>query len=188
MTTRPVPSSQRGVVMYVAIVVLLAMMLAGVAMIRQMGTGVSIAGNIAFRQNATNVADLGTEAALTYIGGATWIDSNDDAHGAYNSSDGGVVFDPFKFDWNNKSLLVTADDGTGNEVRYVIHRLCTQTGAVDAANQSCVSEPAEDEERGGCARYGCEKLTRPPDPYFRITTRVLGPRNTLSYIQTIVQR
>ena len=39
------------------------MTLAGLALLRQMGVGMSIAGNIAFKENATSVADRGTEAA-----------------------------------------------------------------------------------------------------------------------------
>jgi Tfp pilus assembly protein PilX len=178
------PRSQRGVVMYVAIVVLLVMMVAGVAMIRQMGTGTSIAGNLAFRQNATTVADLGTETALNYLAG---VSGNDDAIPGYHSNAVGN-FDPLALQWDNTdSLLVTSDDGTGNEVRYVMHRLCTQANqAVDHSGQNCVSEPSPSVSHDGPGNLA--PLVDPPVPYFRVTTRVRGPRDTISYIQTIVQR
>ena len=56
-------SKQSGVVMFVALAVLILMTLAGLAMLRQMGSSVSIAGNLAFKQNATAAGDLGTETA-----------------------------------------------------------------------------------------------------------------------------
>ena len=48
---------QQGVVLFVALIVLIIMTLAGLALLRQMGAGTSIAGNIAFKENATSVAD-----------------------------------------------------------------------------------------------------------------------------------
>jgi Tfp pilus assembly protein PilX len=59
--------AQRGVVMWVALVVLIVMSLAGLAMLRQMGAGVSIAGNIAFKENATSSADAGTEVGRQWL-------------------------------------------------------------------------------------------------------------------------
>ena len=41
------------------------MTLAGLALLRQMGAGTSIAGNVAFKENATSVADRGTESRAT---------------------------------------------------------------------------------------------------------------------------
>ena len=43
-----VSRGERGVVLFVALIVLIIMTLAGLALLRQMGAGVSIAGNIAF--------------------------------------------------------------------------------------------------------------------------------------------
>ena len=61
------PRRERGVVLFVALIVLIIMTLAGLALLRQMTTGVSIAGNIAFKENATSVADRGAEVALQYL-------------------------------------------------------------------------------------------------------------------------
>ena len=58
---------QRGVVLFVALIVLIIMTLAGLALLRQMGVGTSIAGNVAFKENATSVADRGTEVARAWL-------------------------------------------------------------------------------------------------------------------------
>jgi len=59
---------QRGVVLFIALIVLVAMTLAGIAMFRQIGAGVIIAGNTAFKENATSVGDLGIEGARGWLG------------------------------------------------------------------------------------------------------------------------
>src|ERR1700712_1198303 len=58
---------ERGVVLFVALIVLIVMTLAGLALLRQMGAGTSIAGNVAFKESATSVADRGTEFARKWI-------------------------------------------------------------------------------------------------------------------------
>ena len=52
---------EQGVVLFIALIVLVAMSLAGIALMRSVDTGILIAGNLGFRQNATHVGDLGIE-------------------------------------------------------------------------------------------------------------------------------
>lgn len=54
------PRRQRGVVLLIALIVLVAMTLAGIGLMRSIDTGVLISGNLAFRQAATQAADRGT--------------------------------------------------------------------------------------------------------------------------------
>ena len=179
---------QRGVVLFIALIVLVAMTLAGIAMFRQVGAGVIIAGNLAFKENATSVGDLGLETARAWlVGQGSSALQTDQATSGYYSS-WALTFNPATFNWStNTSMLATADDGTGNEVRYVIHRLCSATGAVNDPNQSCVtvgSASAGGSQIGGA--YGVLPLSNTTAPYFRITVRVAGPRNTTSYVQSIM--
>ena len=176
---RIAPRRQQGVVMFVALIVLVIMTLAGLAMLRQLGTGVSIAGNVAFKQNATNVADVGTESAYAWImAHGLALDSDGIAGTGYFSSWGTSV-DPNAFDWPNAPVIT--DAATGNTVRYVIHRLCElpNTGAKDAG---CSAEPGKSLDKSGSVGG----FSADPHPYYRITTQVTGPRNTLSYIQVVI--
>lgn len=90
------------------------------------------------------------------------------------------TFAPRSYNWAN-STLVTADDGTGNEVRYVIHRLCRIPGGLNNIGQQCVvansSGSAKCHEAGECGPSDT------PRPFFRITSRISGPMNTLVYTQ-----
>lgn len=191
-------SRQRGVVLFVALIVLVVMALTGVGMIRQSGTGLSIAGNVGMRQNALSGADLGTEAAMAWwmplrnVAGA--LDSDLPAQGYF--SDWGtsnavrLAGDPTTYPWDNaNSVLVTADDGTGNEVRYIVERLCLNPNVGStAAGQQCVSMPLKEgnDMSGTCDNY---PKACPPPPMvvqYRVSSRSVGPRNTVSYIQVML--
>src|SRR4051812_10143783 len=58
---------QGGVVLFIALVVLVAMSLAGIAMVRSVDTGSLVAGNMAFKQGATLAGDAGTELAISWL-------------------------------------------------------------------------------------------------------------------------
>lgn len=61
---RSQPRRQRGVVLLITLVVLVAMMLAGIGMMRSVDTGNLIAGNVAFREAALQASDVGMSAAF----------------------------------------------------------------------------------------------------------------------------
>ena len=146
--------------MFVAMIVLVVMALVGIAMVRQSGGGLSIAGNLALKQNATAGGDLGTETAYAW-----WLaergkaDLNKDAEGYF--SDWGAPNsprrsgDPTKYDWDTAKLA--AEDDSGNRVDYIIERLCEQGGrAPDAPGQLCVtSQQANGKNMSGstCSEY-----------------------------------
>jgi type IV pilus assembly protein PilX len=177
---------QRGVVMFVALAVLILMTLAGLAMLRQMGGSVAIAGNLAFKQNATAVGDIGTETARAMVMTPSFDRTNTNAAAGYYSSWKKDDVDPASY-FTDSALKVTPikDDATGNTITYVVHRLC-DTPNLDA------NDPAQ-----RCSRSGDSSTTNKGVggeaskdssflPYFRITTRVAGPRNTVSYIQVVM--
>ena len=189
---------QDGVVLFVAMIVLVVMALAGIAMVRQSGAGLSIAGNLAFKQAATSTGDFGTEAALNWwnpLKNTAALDNNVPAEGYY--SDWGTAGntrlqgDPSLFDWNSLNPKVVLDDGTraGNTVSYIIERLCLTPGVnpSDPA-QLCVKTPPSG---GGdfsttCQQYPSSCFEDRFFIHYRISSRIQGPKNTLSYIQVMV--
>jgi len=194
---RSAASRQRGVVLFVALIVLVVMALMGVAMVRQSGSGLTIAGNIGMRQNALSGADLGTEAAVAWwrplVATPGALDSDLVAQGYF--SDWGTADpkratgDPTQYDWAGSSVLVTPDDGTGNEVRYIVERLCKLANqGTEVVGQQCV----ESQLGGALNKSGtCDNYPQscPPPPmavHFRVSSRVTGPRKTVSYIQVML--
>jgi Tfp pilus assembly protein PilX len=189
---------QRGVVLYIALAVMVVMMLAGVAVLRSVGTGQGVSGNLAFKQNATSAGDRGVVAALTYLRPAAPAPAPTTGELAADQPNRGyfaswnAAFDPTTYDWDANTsaagpvLEAVADDGTRNRVRYLIHRMCNTAGPLEPPNV-CVSVVGANTLNtgisGGLSGPGGTVLPA----YFRITTRVDGPRNTVSYTQVVVQ-
>ena len=181
---------QRGVVLFVALIVLIIMTLAGLALLRQIGVGTSIAGNVAFKENATSVADRGTEAARAWLIANSAITANDSVANGYLSSWGAGDVDPTAFDWSGTSRTLVDDVAqTGNTTRIIIQRLCEtpNMSALDPA-QRCSDFPIVNggESHGG-GSYPSVLPGTSPSPFYRVTTRVDGPRNTVSYTQVLMQ-
>jgi type IV pilus assembly protein PilX len=203
------PRRQEGIVLIVAIIAIVAMSFAVYAMLRTTTGSQGIAGNLAFKKNATSAADMGMEAARIWLLPPQTVNTlaaDQPTSGYFSTWDRN--FDPFTYPWNpgTNAVEVTANDGAGNRVMYVIHRLCAITGSFTLPNQECVRPSANDNRGGtGTPRSGgavsggsggtiggggsgtvLGTSTASAASYFRITTRVEGPRNTLSYTQVIM--
>lgn len=182
------PSSaakQSGIVMFVALAVLILMTLAGLAMLRQMSGSVSIAGNLAFKQNATAVGDIGTEAAIALIKPTTFDRDNTNAAIGYYSTWNKTDTEPASYfvDTTKTSAAIT-DKATGNTVRYVVHRMCeVANSAGDAVGQYCANSGSQKSSIKG---YPPPTFDPPVLPYYQITTQIIGPRKTVSYIQVVM--
>ena len=183
---------QRGVVLVIALIMLVAMSLAGVGLMRSVETAVIVAGNFAFKEAGVQVADKGVQAAANWLSQPTTAGAvlyNDiPAQGYYSSLP--VDEDVTKyFDINNwaGSVLMNSGvpDASGNIVRYVVHRLCTQSSLAwdDPANE-CGKQSTIASSEGGSKRRDAVKFEGPPLLYYRVTTRVDGPRNTVTVIQS----
>jgi Tfp pilus assembly protein PilX len=189
------PRRERGVILFISLIVLVAMSLAGIALMRSVDTNVMIAGNLAFRQGATFAADRGIEDAKTWLaanaGGTTLFNDQPVPYYWANWQSGvdlvGIGSAADDYNWNNANNLGL--DAGSNEVRYVIHRLCTTAGDPSGAGTSCVkaSVAAGAGSSGGGTRgvvgYGTAALPGISNTYYRVTVRVTGPRNTVSYVQ-----
>lgn len=204
---------QRGIVLFFALVALLVLSLAAAALIRSVDTSTIISGNLAFKQAATSSGDTGVDAAMNWMAATQAANNtinvladpahpfNQDAPGqGYYSSAHDDPADPAYmnlFDnanWSaGKSVLVGADPDpvTGNTTRYIVQRLCRlantrvqdadclYSGAVQDINGQHVKLPQE-----VCSGPGCPVAGQ--TPMVRITSRVTGPKNTVSYVQAFV--
>jgi Tfp pilus assembly protein PilX len=62
-----VSSRQDGIVLFIALIVMVAMSLAGVALVRSIETTTAVVGNLAFRQAAMLPANMAVEAATAAL-------------------------------------------------------------------------------------------------------------------------
>lgn len=179
--------TQQGISLVIVLVVLVVMMAATIAMLRNSSVGMGIAGNLGFKQNATSVGDQGIESARNWLQVQAQATLYADVPAQAYVATWGANFDPVTYPWAtaNNSVLSTAADGTGNAVRYVIHRMCALTGSTAVANQDCVyptSGTNGSKQLGGGGAILKGSLT----PVYRVTVRVDGPRNTVSFTQVML--
>ena len=196
----PTPGAQKGVVLFIALIVLVAMTMAGIALVRSVDTANVIAGNLAFKQGTLHAADLGVEAAvaaLPNIIGTTleadqipgpnyWYYATrrtEDAAGVPTAQQIGAAGAVAAIDWNAVPVAATV---SGNEVKIVIDRLCRPPGPpVLNIQGQCFTEALLG---GGSKKAGGQDITSATAVYYRVTARVSGPRNTISMVQTILTR
>lgn len=191
-------NKQKGLVLFVALIALLAMSLAAAALIRSVDTSVLVAGNLAFKQSATLAADNGIETAFSWITDHPNLLEADLATEGFYATQAKLGSEPdltwFKdediWDDNNSRLaegngyVAGLDTLTGNTVRYVIQRMCNATGAANqdkclfgsGATKTSSLGVKENSELGAIVLASLS-------PMYRVTARVTGPKNTTSYVQ-----
>lgn len=188
---------QKGVVLIISLIVLVAMTMAGVALMRSVDTATVVAGNVAFKEAAIQVADRGTQEAVRWLvansAGAVLQGTNESV--GYFSNRPVVEPDWYEEDAWSTSVSVAGGvpDASGNRVRYLIHRMCTQPDTAYNADNAGVSNECAlyysataVASSGGSMAVGSPQFVGRPQLYYRVTTRVDGPRNTISVIQTSV--
>ena len=141
--------AQQGVVLFVSLIILVAMTLAGIALMRSVDTNVLIAGNLAFRQANTMYADTGVEAARAWLTANTASLNNNQPGGALHywaNYQLGVNFlgtapvSSDNYNWAQAATVAAPDPAY--TIAYVIHRLCGGTGAPSDASAKCMQASA----------------------------------------------
>jgi len=226
MSLRSQKSGQRGVVLIVALVALVILSLAAVALVRSVDTATIIAGNLAFKQSATNSGEGALIRANQWIASqieSDGVSANDILEGTnavdvatgvaagYYATTTGLAtkngYDPdsvshfemlskegtWKTDRSQAAQVADCSgslgdtDCSGNKIRYVIERMCTNTGPADCS--SCLCGPIAD----GTSSFSVKTATGAGapatsggTPMYRVTARASGPKNSVSYIQTFI--
>ncbi len=196
-------NQQRGVVLFIALIALVVMSLAAAALIRNVDTNTVIAGNLSFKQSAIVSSDRGVETAIgwinsTAVANVTNLEADNVAKG-YMASYATLDLDNhaiLKADatWANNSMPATGSDITGgientsqNNIRYIVQRMCRNPGTPTKDN--CLLGEAEIGSGSKGVKDATEAgaiINTTQSPVYRITVRVTGPKNTVSYTQTYV--
>lgn len=187
---------QRGVVLLITLIALVTLALAALALVRSVDTNIIVAGNVSLKQAATLTADNGVESAIAWLNqievapGIAHF-NNDDADDAYYATSDG--FDPLNDAAWNGGVTVAVATGTGidggrdlsgNRIRYVIQRMCSEDGEPDV--NRCLIVEGESDTSSMRVMDDPPPSEPPLSPIYRITARVDGPRNTVSYVQAFV--
>jgi len=204
--TGPRRHAQRGVVMVFTLIALVLMLIAVTAVVRSVDTSTGIVGNLAFRRDLTNRAELAIAQAKAALnsGGSVYTEAarrSDLAAAHYSATRlaapaGGVgvpavlvsnsAYDAAGYsclDGAGKALAsCTAPAADGIVIRWVIDRQCT-AGTADFSTDRC-GYMSSTKDAGGSVHLATRKPSGAARGVFRISVRVTGPRNTEAYIQT----
>jgi Tfp pilus assembly protein PilX len=204
---------QRGASLLFALMALVVLAFAAVALTRSVDTGTLIMGNLSFKQGTLQASNGGAEQAITWLQSnltGTTLDADIPNSGYYSAAPDKLdatgnrssATDPWTLiNWDGNCLGVPTSaridctmaprQGTsvnGNTVQYAIIRLCKSPGTAGAGN-SCVRPTAtsssSSSERGEL-QPGGRITTAAVSPYFQIIVRTTGPRNTVTYTETMV--
>ncbi|WP_269533711.1 hypothetical protein [Chitinimonas sp. BJYL2] len=197
-------SRETGFVLFITLVLMVLMSIAGIAVLRAVDSSNAVSNNIAFRQSALQTAEVATNAAVAWMrANRSLLSQNQTASGYYAAvPDSGtdalgdrttVLTD--NIDWYanqatapyKPSTLVA--DGNGNRYAYVIHRLCRVVGDFNASGNDCALAGSGNKSFSskGEAAYGNFALGSSAAVYYRITTRIVGPRDAESFTQTVLR-
>lgn len=184
---------QGGVALPVALMMLVAMILAALALFRTVDTATLVAGNISYKQRTVHASDQATRTAYLWL-----QDKAANAPADLNNTNTGAGYYSVQHakdpawnpvdDWPTSGVVSGGPDAGGNTYYYVIHRLCSQPGlAYNEGNNQCATYTGTSATTaGGSLSSDAPAFTGITYIYVRVTTKVVGPRNSTSYTQTLM--
>jgi type IV pilus assembly protein PilX len=201
-------NKQQGVVLVIALIALVAISLAGVALMRSVDTSNVVSGNIAFNETAIQMADVGAERAYTEILGNLASNPNScqfiQANCPHNSA-GQYYFYPnvSSLDaatklptptgglaWSDaNAVTLPGDTAASYFIQYIIERMCGNV--ITGATATPGDNTANSQETATFAKCRAAPLyDSNGNPsigtgklFYRITVQVTGPRNTRGLAQ-----
>lgn len=197
----PHPSRSRGSVLAVVLVVLVVMMLGGVSLLRSVDTSALLSGNLAFKRDSVNRTSIGLNKAFETMqkaefisneasdagcnpgpcnAASTWIQLNYSPRLLETDSNGVPLILKNKAEFDAKFATIKPISEDGQEVRFLIERMCTNYGPSDESKCSV----SDRYELGGSYRQ--DKPGSISLPLYRVTIRSDGVRNTQTYVQATV--
>jgi len=187
MTCMAARHAQRGTVLMVVLVALVAMLIGVVALSRSMDTNQLVAGNLAFRNAAVHSSDAGIQSAVLWLQstvGTPALNNSNEARGYFAN-----IVEP---NWDDPVLWAAcagcqSTDTSGNTVQWLIHRMCSAPGNPNDPGVSCsLLTTGAAAAAGGSYAGDATNFSGTAQNYYRITVRVAGPRNTSTLVQAFV--
>jgi hypothetical protein len=187
---------QRGVALVYGLIAIAILLIAAAALIRAMDTASGLAGGGGFHRDLVNQTDRGIVAARDQFSSAAAgnlynIANRTASNAAWNYSAVALPNDPNGIPLalidDNKFAAVGVngndinDAASGVTIRYLIDRQCTQVNAPSLA--TCVPYVRTGDTKGSSRiqRAGTTNAW-----VYRITVRVIGPKNSMTFAQTTI--
>ena len=190
---------QHGVVLFIALIVMVALSLAAIALVRSVDTTNAVIGNLSFRMASILPGNLAVEQAAAalfpdaYIGVGGQISDpkvdlpSENYFAKWQNSDDarGVPLVLQKKSTAYALARTVSDPTTKTDMTYVIERMCLGPGAPISGPPASCDLLLPKLPLG--TTVGDTQLKLPSDPYYRVTIRVDGPQNTASFLQAMLK-
>lgn len=211
---------QLGLVLFFALLALAVMSIASVALIRSVDTNALLSGNMVFRQTASATSNVALEGITENISKKVSLVNSINHYpqlgyyatcSQFDTQPNALICDgnrltTMTWDNSNSSLVPSQTDGNdeirngvdrqGNEIRYVVERMCSYSNAeVNAGSAKldvsrCLMASASGCNDGSYNDVNMSKMKDCPDksssPLYRLTLRIAGPKNTLTFMQSFI--
>jgi Tfp pilus assembly protein PilX len=172
-------SARRGITIVVVLILLSVMLLGGLALARMTEIGTLASGNNAFREASLQASEVGINTAYQAVRNLASEEAN--AGNWYWATSQAADMNGMP----NVAWDAAPEIAVGSySVRYVVERMCTAAPVTDTLRQCLVRQVPQLES----SRVGHEAVDPPNARQFRITVRILGPKDTETWVQTLVTR
>jgi Tfp pilus assembly protein PilX len=193
LSARAPAKRQQGIVVFVALIAVVLMSLAAVGLMRSVHTSTIVVGNLAFRQAAQSMASAAVEKAVYDMfkpGTMAGVQDHDGNKNYYSFVQPGESTLGVPAVLQSKGAYPASfqlmSDSSGNEARYVIERMCLPAAnGLPAEGRWCEMIPPKQ----GIGMQGNIQFNigLDPIPYYRMTVRVDGPNNSVSFAHAMLR-
>jgi len=176
---RPARRAPRGVTILVVLILMSVMVLGGMALARMTEIGTLATGNNATREASLQASEVGINTA--YL--ATRALASEEANSGtwyWATTQAADSAGMPNVAWGSAPEVVVGS----YSVRYVVERLCNTAPVTDTLRQCLVRQVPQ----VSSGRVGAEEVDPPNTRQFRITVRIVGPKDTETWVQTLVSK
>jgi hypothetical protein len=195
MQTRNKPGSRRqqGIALPVMLIILLVMLVGSIYLLKSSNSTTLTTSNLAYDSALGRAADLGLHRGYEWLRVTAAVNKDrlneDDPDNGYLATLDTTQTPSDQRFWGGSKLV---QDGAGNEIEYVMHRMCSRALRYDDSLNSCVQTTANKAALGNAVAVGSSlSVSAPvfaetPQVHYVITARITGPRGGSVVNQLVV--
>jgi len=175
---------QRGITIVITLVLLSVMLLGGLAISRMTEVGTLAAGNNVFHEAAVQASEVGVNTAYQAVRDLSNAEANSGSWYFAVTQTNDAAGMP------NTAIWTTAPQITvGNyDVRYIVDRQCTGALPIADPARQCLTRTTDPGDMVESGAAGAQQPEPPTVMQYRITVRVTGPKDTITFVQSMVNR
>lgn len=184
---------QRGIALPITLIILVIMLISGAYLFKSSNSATLTTSNLAYEASLKKAADLGLMIGFEWLNATATANkialNSDDATGAYVASLDTTLTTRSPAFWNGSKQIT---DSAGNQIEYVIHRLCSRPLPFDDQQNHCVQTSANTATLNNSVALGSSlsstaiQLADSPQLHYVVTARIFGPRGGNVINQSVV--